>query len=192
MRAKWEKWSDDQIGVELAGTPGELQTLASTLVALSRDREQHFHITETGKGKARVADIEISVMPEPADDSLAISSFALPAGTEVRDPQHRDLTSARIRRPSVRTLAAVLLLVISAVAVACACVSQLITVIGGDYRSTLTEGARWGCLAFVLLQAAALIGKGWKLRLFALLGSLVAASAVLGVVSRLVGLARHP
>src|SRR5262252_8908562 len=110
MRANWEAWGDDQIGIELAGTPDELRRLAGALIELSRDREQHFHITETGKGSTRVADIEISVLPEGGDDSLTVSSFALAPGTEIHDPQEQAPSLRTGNRPSMRTVAAGLLL----------------------------------------------------------------------------------
>lgn len=86
MRANWQKWSEDQIGVELAGTPEELRKLAGALVTLSREPDQHLHITESGKGGTRVADIELSVLPDPGDTSMAISGMAIAPGTAMRDP----------------------------------------------------------------------------------------------------------
>src|SRR5262245_43936534 len=191
MRASWEKWGDEQIGVELAGTPDELRELAGALMALSRDRDQHFHIRETGKGSTRVADIEISVLPEAGDESLAVSSFALAPGTEVPDPRERAPAARRRVRVDKRGVAAWLLLLGAAFSTVIAYGSQLITVAGNDYRPILIEGAWWACFAFVTLQAAALAARGWKLRLVALLGTPVVANALLGVVDRLALLPRH-
>jgi hypothetical protein len=92
--------------------------------------------------------------------------------------------------PRVRTAAALLLFLGAALFGASAYASQFITVAGSDYRPILTQGARSGCIAFVLLQLAALAGRGWKLRVVTLVGSLFVAYAVLGVVGRLAGLGR--
>ena len=194
MRANWEKWTDEQIGVELAGTPEELRGLANALVELSRDPEQHFHVRETGKASTRVADVEFSVLSGALDDSLAMTSFALAPGTEVRDPLPADVGRSPRARSDMRTIAAVLLLAVAAVCAADAFVSTYATVAAHDFRDylpLLQGGVQAGCLAFVLLQAAALVAKGGRLRLVALLGSIVAVQAVLGVVGRLIGLARH-
>ena len=191
MRATWERWSDEQIGVELAGTPEELERLAGALMELSRNRDQHFHITGTGKGSTRVADIEISVLPDAGDDSLAVSSFALATGTDVPDPREQVPAARASRRPNLRTAAACLLLLGATLSTVTAYASQFITVAGNDYRPILIEGAWWACLAFVMLQAAALVAREWKLRLVALLGSPVVANAMLGVVDRLALLQRH-
>ena len=156
---------------------------------LSRDPEDHFHIRATGKGIARVADIEISVL-ESADGSLAMTSFALAPGTEVPDPRPQTPAAMTRQRPGLRTAAALLLLMGAALSAVTAYASRFITVAGSDYRPILTQGAQWACVAFVLLQAAALAGKGWKLRLAALLGSLFVVIALLGVVARLAGLPR--
>ena len=101
MRARWQKWTDERIGVELAGTPDELRRLAGALVELSRDREQHFHIRETGRGNTLVGDIEISVLDD-GDESLAISSFALAPGTEIPDPPTVERLPTNQQRSLVR------------------------------------------------------------------------------------------
>lgn len=191
MRANWQKWSDDRIGIELAGTPDELRRLAGALVELSRDREQHFHITETGKGSTRVGDIEIRVLPDAGDESLAVYSFALAPGTEIPDSPSAIHGAPTRKSPNIRSIGAALLLFGAAFAILNAYASQYITVAGSDYRPILTQGAQAGCIALVLLQAAALTARGWKLKLVALLGSVVVADAVLGVVARLTGLPRH-
>ena len=191
MRANWEEWADGRIAVELAGTPEELRDLADALVELSREPVQHFHICETGRGSTRVGDIEISVLPEPGDNSLAISSFALAADTQIPDPPSRGPATQARMRYRVRTIFAILLVLGAVSAAVTAYLSQYTTIAGNDYRPIWTLAAQAGCLAFVLLQAAALTGRGWKVRLFALMGSLVVADAVLGAVARLAGLPRH-
>lgn len=185
MRANWEKWTEDQIGVQIAGTPEELRGLADCLNLLSREPRQHFHITESGKGRSRVGDLEISVLDAPGDESMRIMSFAIAPGSEIPDQPE---AKPRARRAG-RTIAAVLLLIGAVVAALGAHVSQFVTVAGSDYRPVLTEGARSACIAFVLLLVAANVAKGWRLRLVALLFSFAVVAVMLGVVSRLTSLA---
>lgn len=83
MHAELEDWKNGWFGLNLSAKPDEIKQLIGLLQALLNDHDQHFHISSNYKAESGLGDIEISVMHEPQQDNLLLSSLALGPGEEI-------------------------------------------------------------------------------------------------------------